>query len=37
MWNGDTEADPGAHRLLALAKGGEDDIPIRLFHFAREQ
>jgi hypothetical protein len=32
--NRDAEADPGAHRLLALPECGEHYIAVRLLHFS---
>ena len=35
MWNGDTEADAGAHSFLALFERGQNAVPIGGFDFVQ--
>src|SRR5436190_22281624 len=35
MWNGDTEADAGAHRFLALFERRQNAVPIGSFDFVQ--
>src|SRR5437879_13874782 len=35
MWNGDTEADAGAHGFLALFEGRQNAVPIGGFYFVQ--